>query len=297
MFRTRSRSGSRPAKGFTNALLPGSSRAFTLIELLVVIAIIAILAAILFPVFAQARDKARATQCLSNLKQLGTAAMMYAQDYDEQFMELYRIHEGNSDAAVWPITEKKKPGSNEAYGWNTAHLAALRGELTGDQHQFRNWANILQPYAKNTGIMTCPSAKRGWRGATSTDNSGYIYSNWIADNGRYLGAAARMAEINRPAETVLIFEGGKASWAVEMQGWHGISNWGKECENQPLDHPQEVSGTSPGIYDCPRCYPDWFPNHQGGRNYVWADGHAKWHKDSSMYLRNHRNLWMPRCQQ
>src|SRR5258708_34055230 len=65
-----------------------SRRGFTLIELLVVIAIIAILAAILFPVFAQARDSARQTTCLNDQKQLGTTMMMYAQDYDENYISL-----------------------------------------------------------------------------------------------------------------------------------------------------------------------------------------------------------------
>ena len=73
-------------------------RAFTLIELLVVIAIIAILAAILFPVFAQAREKARQASCLSNLKQIGLGAMMYAQDYDETIVP---VQTGNSPIVYW----------------------------------------------------------------------------------------------------------------------------------------------------------------------------------------------------
>src|SRR4026207_363252 len=71
---------------------------FTLIELLVVIAIIAILAAILFPVFAQAREKARQSGCLSNLKQLGTAVLMYTQDYDENLPNNYA---GKKDTNLW----------------------------------------------------------------------------------------------------------------------------------------------------------------------------------------------------
>ena len=76
--------------------------AFTLIELLVVIAIIAILAAILFPVFAQAREKARSAACMSNLKQLGTAAVMYQQDYDGVFVPNYSYVGGSS--AVGPLS-------------------------------------------------------------------------------------------------------------------------------------------------------------------------------------------------
>ena len=107
--------------------------AFTLIELLVVIAIIAILAAILFPVFAQAREKARQTSCTSNLKQLGLGISMYAQDYDEMFPR------GNQD--VDAASCNAAPGGC----WSTGFLF---------------WPQLAQSYIKNFGIMTCPSGKQ-----------------------------------------------------------------------------------------------------------------------------------------
>jgi prepilin-type N-terminal cleavage/methylation domain-containing protein/prepilin-type processing-associated H-X9-DG protein len=106
-------------------------RGFTLIELLVVIAIIAILAAILFPVFAQAREMARKTSCTSNMKQIGTAAMMYRQDYDEQ-MYFDRFIDG-------PY--------------------AMPDNATTGPEQY--WFHTMHPYVKNFGIFNCPTNRGG----------------------------------------------------------------------------------------------------------------------------------------
>ncbi len=108
---------------------------FTLIELLVVLAIIAILAAILFPVFAQARKKARSITCTSNLRQIGTAMQMYAQDYDEVLFP-YRTR------AVNPFAGQPRVSAN-----------------AGGRSFFNQ---LLAPYIKNNGVWKCPSKPGAW---------------------------------------------------------------------------------------------------------------------------------------
>ena len=118
------------------------ARAFTLIELLVVIAIIAILAAILFPVFARARENARRSSCLSNLKQLGLSIMMYTQDYDERF------------PSAWTSGPFVQPDGN-------VNNNAMR------------WYMKIFPYLKNTQVLNCPSSPIDWRGNNYTANLSY----------------------------------------------------------------------------------------------------------------------------
>lgn len=155
---------------------------FTLIELLVVIAIIAILAAILFPVFAQARAAARKASCTSNLKQLALAQQMYIQDYDEQF-------------SYW---DWGKAGINDS--WNTADGQGW-------------WMNQTMPYIKNSGVFACPSDTRpedqanGWGYAVIPGSnprryyrSSYGVSEWLVsiDN-----STRRLAAIKEPSSTAM----------------------------------------------------------------------------------------------
>jgi len=147
-------------------------RAFTLIELLVVIAIIAILAAILFPVFAQAREKARQASCLSNLKQLGTAVMLYVQDYDESY-PLYstypseQLHwydtinpyvkaaDGKSSVFFCPSVSQRLAVVNLSSGYAVNYLHVIQYPP-----QF-NWGKQLKWYtARNDGPATTASLGR-----------------------------------------------------------------------------------------------------------------------------------------
>lgn len=154
-------------------------KGFTLIELLVVLAIISILAAILFPVFARARENARRANCMSNLKQIGLAMMQYTQDYDEHL-----------------------PGATASFP-----VAQPYPSLPSSSNTLWLWWNIIYPYIKNTQVFVCPSSGATW-------NGGYYpykgtYGNWYAPYGYnyYLHTSSgglSLAAIPQVAETPFV---------------------------------------------------------------------------------------------
>ena len=155
--------------------MPGTRRAskagqhaFTLIELLVVIAIISILASILFPAFAQAREKARQTACMSNMKQLGTAFLMYTGDYDEAFPGAAG-HGPNTGCVSTPSS-----------GWvlNVYVTPATRANCTDAQQPVPNGA--LYSYVKSRGVYTCPDDSQGGGSTLSYSMNSNLHQSTLA---------------------------------------------------------------------------------------------------------------------
>lgn len=172
-------------------------RAFTLIELLVVIAIIAILAAILFPVFAQARESARQISCLSNVKQFSLGVMMYAQDYDETI-----ARHDNNGSAVYGIAPFQQPD------WGNPGVYDPVNNVPS------MFANVTMPYVKNVDVGYCPTAgKTRWQSAipdgadTCAGCTSKVYDPRMEQNQAYYGSFAQMA-VN-----------------ILIQEWHPQANW------------------------------------------------------------------------
>ena len=218
--------------------IPIKKFGFTLIELLVVIAIIAILAAILFPVFARARENARRASCQSNLKQIGLGILQYAQDYDEKY-PMYRIDGGTGN-----------PGS--PYGW----------------------ADAIQPYTKSEQVYQCPSDMNPPPTGTTTPRptqvgyTDYVYnvavgSQVTPSGGANIatGAGASLSAIDSPVLVMMLMDGkvngttatadnGSARMATRGSGAVGLANSGNFDANRHLD----------------------------GANLAFVDGHVKWYK-------------------
>lgn len=182
---------------------------FTLIELLVVIAIIAILAGILFPVFARARESARKISCLSNMKQIGTALIMYMGDYDGA-MPSSILCGGTSTTTTWDTTRFM------AFAGNRGQLPPPNG--VGVSALPETWTMILYPHMKNRDIIWCPSdpcrndelGSNGYNAPVSYYWKAAIDSAWF---GAQTGVCRRESDYEYPSDQIFLWE---------HNGWH----WG-----------------------------------------------------------------------
>ncbi|HZP81113.1 MAG TPA: prepilin-type N-terminal cleavage/methylation domain-containing protein [Chthonomonadaceae bacterium] len=254
---------------------------FTLIELLVVIAIIAILAAILFPVFAQAREKARAISCLSNVKQINLGFQMYMQDYDENW--LYRPGRQNSSDGDGPCA------------WRY---------ICGDNLPYENWDQVVQPYLKNYQIVSCPSvgqdpaiAGLNTFGAPNLGIGINMYPNDITNDWgpglssglvhncgatgayAYLCPGYALAAVTHPAQTVNIADAGKM-WNSDP---NEIAQYWPQCVG--IQH----CGASPWIAtrEAAESGSEWGPEdrHTKTSNVGFLDGHVKAMRPEAFYVK------------
>ena len=213
------------------------TKGFTLIELLVVIAIIAILAAILFPVFTAAREKASQTKCLSNMRQLSLGVMQYVEDA--------------RGALPVPWTP---PGGNQWYGRNAT------------------WRERIKPYLKgNRGVLLC-AAKNVVRDGQAVDpnDSTWVYSHYgmavglthsgMGSPGFFAGSGFTftwMSKLQAPSQTIMIAENTEGDWSVEPMTSYWC--WGGQGKFFPyhLRHSNDPT------------------DHNGGGNFIFCDGHVK----------------------
>jgi prepilin-type N-terminal cleavage/methylation domain-containing protein/prepilin-type processing-associated H-X9-DG protein len=220
----------------------GVRKGFTLIELLVVIAIIAILAAILFPVFARARENARRASCQSNLKQIGLGIAQYTQDYDETYPALGLDYDGDG-ATTWSATDA-------------------------------GWADLLQPYVKSYQIFQCPSEPTrpnttAPSPANNTSND-YFYNRYMSLWGTSsstsdLDVPIRVAQMARPSNTIMNGDFLSSNTGSNHSG-NSATTFNAGC----------VAGNPMGYNRSDLTNPS--ERHLEGANYLFGDGHVKWLK-------------------
>jgi len=218
-------------------------KAFTLIELLVVITIISILAAILFPVFARARENARRASCMSNLKQTSLGIMQYTQDYDERYPR-------------W--CDPDMVSTDTSMPWHQFGVIPTGSDTVN----ILTWMDFIYPYVKNTQIFVCPSAR-----ANGQENApSYGYSTGISMGGSFGSLSGgynyhggdltlnnipiSLAQVQRPSEIVMVMDYNSVYSLV----------------TSPAEIRRNAVSSDPT-----RVTP-----HLGGANVAYADGHVKW---------------------
>ncbi|WP_394795833.1 DUF1559 domain-containing protein [Armatimonas sp.] len=300
-------------------------RAFTLIELLVVIAIIAILAAILFPVFAQAREKARQTSCLSNQKQIGLGVMQYVQDYDETYPTAYYYKNntattnGGSAGGYVHISVLINPYLKNEQVW-VCPSDATKG-IAPDNAPCANWTDIATPgceaqvprlsYIPNSSVIP---RKRGPQDAPNVVSLAAVdapadviaigemtdFLNCIQLGSTGQGNNERRNKSHRPVNVIMRSAGGGAwngqnvadatgpIFALTLAQAQGPLGWGGPADSRGITDPAGCRGTMADTgYHVRFMSPG---RHAGGSNYMFADGHAKWHRFNDTINPN-RFLW------
>ena len=216
---------------------------FTLIELLVVIAIIAILASILFPVFARARENARRASCQSNLKQIGLGIAMYVQDYDEKYPMLWY-------GAADPSVIQTAPG--------TPGMVFKVGDGgSGTENNYITYMDLIYPYVKSVQIFRCPSSTDAER-YPDYELSGAYGGTYSSYYGRPNGATS-LAEINSPSTSAMIWETGATS-GVSFETKYGFRGAAGSIPRWQSSHEM----------------------HLDGMNMAFGDGHVKWMSSASI---------------
>jgi prepilin-type N-terminal cleavage/methylation domain-containing protein/prepilin-type processing-associated H-X9-DG protein len=217
---------------------------FTLIELLVVIAVIVLVAGIIFPVFSKVRENGRATSCLSNLKQIGTASLMYAQDFDESFA-MNRLPDE---------THIPKPCNDTAM------------DLSGLEGSKNTWKRAVMPYIKNKQVFRCPSnasadfmggdeSNPGWPPAEKLPrsyayNGSYFHEKAVCKEGEFQLRPRKLAEIKEPSRLILHLE--------SRMEYSDLGNWAVTWQPDG-----SIGGTKGALQ-----------SHNGACNFVFADSHA-----------------------
>jgi len=233
-------------------------KGFTLIELLVVIAIISVLAAILFPVFARARENARRASCMSNMKQIGLGVMQYVQDYDEHYP--LGDYQYNNDGKV-AQTDPNAPGAR--FLICTGDSNTCNSDTQGN---YITWMDLIYPYVKSTDIFVCPSNLQTTAKPSGIPSYGYsvafsnLYSRATNFNSgvTYPRGGIAMAVITYPSRAIMVAEF-QSRYAAKLK-------------------PPDIVASANGSVAAHQ----FVAPHLDGGVAAYADGHAKWRPIAQM---------------